>query len=112
MALLVTPHYIITQVCRLLQQFPTLLRWELVAIIEGIFLFFAALELPYQWLWVMTAGGMIAKGAFLSIGPHSWRRLVIDWCVGREDIDHRFCGLSLCALAVLLLHALGWVGRS
>ena len=55
---------------------------------------------------------MVAKGAFLSIGPHSWRRLVIDWCVGREDIDYRFCGLSLCALAVLLLHALGWVGRS
>jgi hypothetical protein len=49
MALLVTPHYIITQVCELLQQFPALLRWELVAIIEGIFLFFAALELPYQW---------------------------------------------------------------
>jgi hypothetical protein len=79
---------------------------------RGIFLFFAAQELLYQWLWVMMAGGMIAKGAFLSIGPHSWRRLVIDWCVGRKDIDYRFCGLSLSALALLLLHALGWAGRS
>ena len=48
MALLVTPHYIITQVRELLQQFPAILRWELVAIIGGVFLFFAAQDLPYQ----------------------------------------------------------------
>ena len=51
-------------------------------------------------------------GAFLSIGPHSGREPVIVWCVGREDIDYRFWGLGHCALAVLLLHALGWIGRS
>ena len=34
------------------------------------------------------------------------------WCVGREDIDYRFRGLGLCTLAVLLLYALGWIGRS
>ena len=111
-ALLVAPRYIITQILELLQQSPAILRWELVAIIGGLFLFFAAQELPYQWLWMVTAGGMIAKGAFLSIGTHSWRGPVIDWCGGREDIDYRFWGLGLCTLAVLLLYALGWIGRS
>ena len=111
-ALLVAPRYIITRVLELLQQSPAILRWELVAIIGGVFLFFAAQELPYQWLWMVTAGGMIAKGAFLSIGMHSWRGPVIDWCVGREDIDYRSWGLGLCTLAVLLLDALGWIGRS
>lgn len=111
MALLVAPRYIIAQVRELLQQSPSILRWELLAIIGGIFLFFAAQDLPYQWLWIVMAGGMIAKGAFLSIGPPSWRGPVIEWCIGREDIDYRFWGLGLCALAVLLLHALGWIGR-
>jgi hypothetical protein len=110
--LLVAPRYIIAQVHEFLQQSPTILRWELLAIIGGLFLFFAAQDLPYQWLWMVTAGGMIAKGAFLSIGPPSWRGPVIEWCVGREDIDYRFWGLGLCALAVLLLHALGWIGRN
>ena len=109
---LVAPRYIITQVRELLQQSPTILRWELLAIIGGLFLFFAAQDLPYPWLWMVTAGGMIAKGTLLSIGPPSWRRPVIKWCVGREDIDYRFWGLGLCALAVLLLHALGWIGRN
>ena len=81
-------------------------------IIGSVFLFFAAQELPYQWIWMVTAGGMIAKGDFLSIGTHSWRGLVIDWCVGREDIAYRFWGLGLCTLAVLLLYALGWIGQS
>lgn len=29
-----------------------------------------------------------------------------------EDIDYRIRGLGLCALAVLLLSALGWIGWS
>ena len=75
-------------------------------------MFFAAPEFPYQSLWMVTAGGMIAKGAFLSIGPHSWRGPVFDWCVSREDMDYRLWGLGLCTLAVLLLHALGWIGSN
>ena len=112
MALLVAPRFIIAQVRELLQQSPAILRWELLGIIVGIFLYSAAQELPYQSLWMVTAGGMIAKGAFLSIGPHSWRGRVIDWCVGREDVDYRILGLGLCTLAVLLLYALGWIRRS
>jgi hypothetical protein len=52
------------------------------------------------------------KGGFLSIGRPYWRGPVIAWCVSREDVDYRFWGLGLCALAVLLLYELGWVGRS
>jgi hypothetical protein len=89
-----------------------ILQWELLAIIGGVFLLFASQELPYQWLWMVTAGGIIAKGAFPSIETHSWRGPVIDWCVGREDIDYRFRGLGFCTLAVLLLYTLGWIGRS
>jgi len=112
MALLLSPRFIITQFRELMQQSPALLRWEFLSIIGGVFLFFASQELSYQWLWMVTAGGMVAKGAFLLIGPQSWRGSVIEWCVSREDIDYRFWGLGLWTLAVLLLHALGWIGRS
>jgi hypothetical protein len=111
-ALLVAPRYIIMQVRELLPQSAAILRWELITILGGVFLFFAAPELPYQWLWMVTAGGMIAKGGFLSIGRPYWRGPLIAWCVSREDVDYRFWGLGLCALAVLLLYELGWVGRS
>ena len=90
-----------------LPQSPAILRWELITILGGVFLFFAAPELPYQWLWMVTAGGMIAKGGFLSIGRPYWRGPVIAWCVSREDVDYRFWRLGLCALAVLLLYELG-----
>ena len=72
------PRYIITQVLELLRQSSAILRWELVAIIGGVFLFFATQKLPYHWFWMVTAGGMIANGTFLSIGTHSWRGPVID----------------------------------
>ena len=110
--LLLSPRYIIAQVREVLQQSPGILRWELLAIFGGALLLVAAKDLPYPWLWMVTAGGMIAKGAFLSIGPSSWRTPVIEWCLEREDIDYRFWGLSLSMLAVLLFHALGWIGRN
>lgn len=110
--LLLSPRYLIAQVREVLQQSPGILRWELLAIFGGVFLLFAANDLPYPWLWIVTSGSMIVKGAFLSIGPPSWRTPVITWCLGREDIDYRFWGLGLCMLAVLLFHALGWIGRN
>jgi hypothetical protein len=110
--LLIFPRYIIAQVREVLQQSPGILRWELLAIFGGALLLVAAKDLPYPWLWMVTAGGMIAKGTFLSIGPPSWRKPVITWCLEREDIDYRFWGLGLCMLAVLLFHALGWIGRN
>ncbi len=49
-AILFAPRYSITQAPELLLQSPAILRWVLAAIIGGVFLFFALLELPYQWL--------------------------------------------------------------
>jgi len=51
-----TPRYIIEQVRELLQQSSTILRWEFLAIIGGLFLFFAAQDLPYPWLLMVTTG--------------------------------------------------------
>jgi len=47
----------------------------------------------------------------LWLGPTELRARLLEWCLSREDVDYRFWGLGLCALALLLLHALGWIGR-
>jgi len=110
-ALLLAPRYIISQIRELLQHSPLFLRWEFLAIVIGLFLFASAQALNYQWLWVTLAVAMIIKGAVLSMAPPSWQRPIIDWCLERDDIDYRFWGLGLCTLAILLLHALGWLGQ-
>jgi hypothetical protein len=61
----------------------------------------------------MAAGtAMIVKGLFLALGPARIRKDVLEWCLQREDVDYRFWGLGLCTLAILLLHALGWLGTA
>jgi len=111
-ALRVAPCYVITQARELLQQFPAILRWELLPIIGGVFLLFAraGTALPMA----LDGDGRIRdhQGAFLSIETHSRRRPVIDWWVGQAGVDYRFRGLGLCTLAILLLYALGWSRRS
>lgn len=110
--LLLVPRTVMTQVRDVVQQSPRLLQWELLSIVAGLFLAFAGRELPYQPLWFITAGGMVGKGLFLTVGPQSWRDRMFAWCEAREDVDLRFWGLGLSSLAVLLLHALGWIGRT
>lgn len=112
MLLLAIPRFLITHLRETLTESPTILRWEWLAVVGGGLLLFAGENLSYQPIWMLTAAGMIAKGLFLSIGPSGWRNLVLDWCLSREDVDYRFWGLGLCMLAVLLLHALGWIGHS
>lgn len=110
--LLAVPRFIITHLRHTLTESPTILRWEWLAVVGGGLLLVAGGTLAYRPLWMITAGGMIAKGLFLSIGPSEWRNLVLEWCLSRDDVDYRFWGLGLCALAVLLFHALGWIGHS
>ncbi len=110
--LLAVPRFIITRLRHTLTESPTILRWEWLAVVGGGLLLVAGGTLAYQPLWMITAGSMIAKGLFLSLGPSEWRNLVLDWCLSRDDVDYRFWGLGLCALAVLLFHALGWIGHS
>lgn len=110
-ALIVAPRFIINAVREAIRMNTALWPWQLFAVIAGVLLLWAGLDLPYQTLWVCTAAGMMAKGMFLAAAPATWRDQIIGWFLARDDVDYRFWGLGLCALAVLLLHALGWIGR-
>jgi uncharacterized protein YjeT (DUF2065 family) len=110
LALLVAPSHVIARVREVLSLSPRMLRWEGVAASLGILLVIGAQELHYQLLWTIAGLSMLVKGLFLAVGPHQWRHQVLEWCLQREEVDYRFWGLGLCMLAVLLLHALGWVG--
>jgi hypothetical protein len=105
--LLTVPRWLVMQLRQTLTESPTILHWEWLAVAGGGILLFGGADLAYQPLWFLTAVGMIAKGLFLSLGPWNWRKFVLDWCLSREDVDYRFYGLLLCALAVLMFHALG-----
>jgi len=108
-SLLVAPRLVISRVREVLVLSPAMLRWEGIAACLGILLLIGAQGLPYQPLWTITGTAMILKGMFLAAGPDQWRHSLLDWCLGREDVDYRFWGLGLCAQAFLLLHALGWL---
>jgi|SRR5215510_3420585 len=110
--LLAVPRFIITHLRETLTESPTLLKWEWLTVLGGGIILVAGQNLVYQPLWMITAGAMIVKGLFLSMGPSEWRTRVLDWCLNREDVDYRFWGLGLCMLAMLLFHALGWIRRS
>lgn len=110
-ALLALPRFIINHL-RLAVHMPTALwPWQLLAITAGAVLLIAGFDLRYQPLWTCIAAGMMAKGIFLAGAPGAWRDRVVSWLLAREDVDYRLWGLGLCTLAVLLLHALGWLGR-
>jgi len=108
-ALLFAPRQVISRVREVLALSPAVLRWEGVAVCLGLLLLIGSEGVPYQPLWLVTGAVMIAKGVFLTAGPERWRRPLLEWCLHREDIDYRFVGLWLCGLALLLLHALGWL---
>ena len=112
LALLVAPRTVILRIKDVLVVAPTMLRWEGLAIGLGVLLLIGSQNLQYQPLWTITGITMVAKGAFLAVGPQRWRKSVLDWCLAREDVDYRFWGLALCTLSVLLLHALGWMGNT
>ncbi len=110
--LLMAPRFVMTQIRDVIRQSSRMLRWEAMSIVAGLLLAFAGQGLPYQPLWFITAAGMVCKGTFLTFGPQTWCDRVLDWCSGRDEVDLRFWGVGLCTLAVLLLHALGWIGRT
>ncbi len=110
-SLLIAPRFVIGRVRDALQINPSLRFWQLLSTTAGIALLLGTRELPYQLLWTLTAMVMIIKGVFLAWGSPAWRSLMVEWCVQREDVDYRFVGIGLCTLAVLLLHALGWLGH-
>ncbi|MEE9203757.1 MAG: hypothetical protein V3U08_01980 [Nitrospirales bacterium] len=111
LALLVVPRQVITRVREVLAVAPSMVRWELLAVGLGAILLIETEGLRYQPLWLVAGSAMVIKGLFLVLGPERWRHLLLEWCLRREDLDYRFWGLGLCALALLLLKALGWLGN-
>lgn len=109
LAFLVAPRRIMELLKRALELSPTLVRWGGLAALLGVILILGDPQLRYQPLWGILGAAMIFKGLFLAFGPDGWRRVVLAWCLKRDEVDYRFWGLGLCALAILLLDALGWL---
>ncbi len=109
--LLAAPRAIMNRVWEVTSNKPDMFRWQALAVAAGLALLVLGLDLPYRLLWITVGAGMVAKGLLLWLGPKVLRDRLLEWCMAREDIDYRFWGLGLCTLAVLLLHALGWIGR-
>ncbi len=112
LSLLVAPRFVMERVREALAAAPTLVRWESVGVAFGAALLLGTGGLLYELLWTVAGAAMIGKGLFIAWGPEPARQQVVEWCLAREDVDYRFWGLALCALAVLLLHALGWLGTA
>ena len=111
-SLLIAPRAVMNRVREAVATYPEIFRWQTLNIAAGLMLFVWGWDLAYRPLWSLTASAMIGKGLFLWLGPQDLRSRALDWCSTREDVDIRFWGIGLCTLAVLLLHALGWLGRS
>ncbi|OGX10658.1 MAG: hypothetical protein A3K11_07300 [Nitrospirae bacterium RIFCSPLOWO2_12_FULL_63_8] len=111
LALLVAPRHVMARVREAVALAPSLLRWEGAAACLGVVLLLGTEGIHYQPLWMAAGAAMVLKGLFLAVGPEPWRHWLVDWCLRREDVDYRFWGVGLCTLAVLLLHALGWIGN-
>lgn len=111
-SLLIAPRAVMDRVRGAAVNSPGIFRWQIVSVAAGLALLILGWPLAYRPLWIITALGMITKGLFLWLGPAGLRARLVAWCVAREEVDYRFWGLGLCALAVLLLHALGWIGQA
>ena len=111
-SLLLAPRAVMNRVREVASTNPLIFRWQILSVVAGLALLVLGFNLAYQPLWSVTALAMIGKGLFLWLAPQSIREKALDWCGARDDVDFRFWGLGLCALAVLLLHALGWIGQS
>ncbi len=110
-AILIAPRYVVARVRDAVRDNPSIFRWEILSIAAGVALILFGSDLLYQPLWTLSGIGMVFKGAFLWLAPAEMRDPFLGWCLNRDDIDYRFWGLGLCTLAVLLLHALGWIAR-
>jgi hypothetical protein len=111
-SLLLAPRVVMERLREITLKVPGIFRWQILSLVAGVALLFLGLDLIYQPIWIIVASGMIGKGLLLWLGPAKLRERVLAWCVAREDVDYRFWGLGLCALAMLLLHALGWMGQA
>lgn len=105
-ALLAAPRTVITLLREGLTVSPGLLRLEAAAALLGTALVLASPGLWLGALWGLTGCVMIIKGLFVAAGPAALRHRVLDWWLGREDVDYRLWGMALCTLAVLMFRTI------
>ena len=108
-ALLVAPLWIVGRMRSILLAAPAMTPWSGVTLVAGLVLCVAAPELAYPALWMVAGAAMTAKGGFFLLAHEDRRQAVLQWCLSREAVDYRLAGLVLCALSLLLFHALGGV---
>ena len=106
-ALLAAPLWIVGRMKHILLASPAMTKWSGVTLVAGLVLLFAARDLGYTVVWMAAGAAMIAKGGFFLLAHDDTRHAVLQWCLSREAVDYRFAGLALCALSLLLIHALG-----
>lgn len=106
-ALLANPQGVVHAVRELLARRGGAPRWWALSSMLGIALFLLPSSVPYRALWLVVGSSMVIKGLFLAFAPARWRDSFLAWCLSREDVDYRFWGLGLCALAIVLWHSLG-----
>lgn len=109
LALLVAPDRAMALLRQAVLASPRLVKWGSVSAALGLMLLVGTKGLRYQPLWHLVGIAMIGKGLFLLWAPDMWRQRVVQWCLSRDPVDYRIWGLGLCALALLLLDALGWL---
>ncbi|RMH32726.1 MAG: hypothetical protein D6690_13270 [Nitrospirae bacterium] len=109
LALLVAPDRAMALLRQAVLASPRLVKWGSVSATLGLMLLVGTKGLRYQPLWHLVGIAMIGKGLFFLWAPDMWRQGVVQWCLSRDPVDYRIWGLGLCALALLLLDALGWL---
>lgn len=97
----------IGQIRQTLVASPSMRRWSGVTLVAGMILLLEASALTCQGLWMVIGVAMVVKGGFFLLSNEDTCRSALQWCVSREAVDDRFWGLGLCALSMLLIHALG-----
>ena len=100
----------IGQIRQTLVASPSMRRWSGVTLVAGMILLLEASDLTCQGLWMVIGVAMVVKGGFFLLSNEDTCRSALQWCVSREAVDDRFWGLGLCALSMLLIHALGGFG--
>ncbi|GKS56810.1 hypothetical protein YTPLAS18_03370 [Nitrospira sp.] len=112
LALLANPQGVVCAIRELLDRHGEAPRWWALSSVLGIPLFLLPSSVPYRALWLLVGSAIVIKGLFLGLAPARWRNSFLVWCLSRDDVDYRFWGLGLCALAIVLWHSLGVVSAS
>ena len=107
LALLFAPLRMVALLKESLVSSSSIVNWSGLSAVLGVILLIQGGELLYHPLWLITGLAMLGKGIFFLRASDEQRAVVLRWCLNRESVDYRFCGLGLFTLSLLLLDAVG-----